>query len=66
MRAVGSDALSRLALVLLPWHLLVCSCSSGGGSSQLAQQAYGVLRASFGPIESEDSQGRVDEEVYRH
>jgi hypothetical protein len=59
IRAVGSDALSRLAFILLPWHLLVCSCSSGGFASQFAQQAYDVLSVSA-RIGAESKLGRLD------
>lgn len=47
VRSTKANALSKVATVCLPWHLLVCQCSNGvfNGSS-LADGAFAVLQAS--------------------
>jgi len=47
IRAVGSDALSKLAPVLFPWHLMVCVCATSAPGTSAAQQAFRLLSASM-------------------
>jgi len=60
IRAVRSDALSKLAFILLPWHLLVCSCAEAANSTLLAQRAFDVLNVSA-QIGLQSKLGRFDD-----
>jgi hypothetical protein len=66
VKASRSNALSKIAPVALPWHLLVCQCASTKGD--LADAAMAILRGSLdlagGPAEADLI--RPVEELPRH
>jgi hypothetical protein len=48
VRSTKANALSKVAPVCLPWHLLVCHCSNGAfNGPSLADATYAALRASI-------------------
>ncbi|TIQ40908.1 MAG: hypothetical protein E5X49_21160 [Mesorhizobium sp.] len=61
VRATGSNALTKIAPVAVPWHLIVCHCSSGvfNGRGGIADAAWAMLRAS-----SELAGGDPDSDLY--
>ncbi|ESZ60191.1 hypothetical protein NL532_25805 [Mesorhizobium sp. C120A] len=46
VKATGSNALTRIAPVAVPWHLMVCHCAAGVFNRGIADAAWAMLRAS--------------------
>lgn len=63
VRSTKANALSRVAPVCLPWHLLVCHCSSGAlNGPSLADATHAALRASTELGEALSTGSKVPEE----
>lgn len=63
VRSTKANALSRIAPVCIPWHLLVCHCSSGAlNGPSLADAAFAVLQTSVELAEAISLGSEVSEE----